>query len=67
MIFLRGESANNGDHGCLRLKLEFILLENILKTSLDKSNKQFDGFPLILVLFDIVHKTFELIRPQKKL
>lgn len=40
-------------------------LHNILLTSLSSSLTSFDGFPLVLVFFDIVNKVINLLKPRK--
>lgn len=60
------DEGHISNQGCLSLQPDPILIKNLMMISQDTSNKQFDGFPFVLVMFDIINKAIDLLRPQRK-
>ena len=46
-------------------KTKTYVLYNILQISITQNHKQFDGFPLVLVFFEIVSRVLNIIKPRK--
>ena len=44
-------------------KEKYIVFSNIMRISQNTSNGRYDGFPIVLVFFDITNRAINLLKP----